>query len=236
MASWMVHLRVAQAILDRLPTLCPREFIVGNLAPDSGVPNADWSVFTPSADISHFKVQDEHGDAVVAPQGFVDAYLTAQQYAAYDARQRSFYLGYWCHLMTDVLWVRDIVSPSKAADADAYRADPTATVWKWKKDWYDLDFLYLREHPDFAAFALYRTATDFENVYMEEFSPDAFANRCAYITAFYHDEREHGILDRDYPYLTRERMDAFVDGAAAQITAALSALQYSDLSAEMNEG
>ena len=223
MASWMVHLRVAQMVLERFSALCPREFIVGNIAPDSGVPNADWSAFSPSADVSHFKVRDGRGRMAVAPHRFADKYLTAQKYAAYDARQRSFYLGYWCHLMTDVLWVRDIVEPSRAADADAYAADPTAAVWKWKKDWYDLDFLYLREHPDFAAFALYERATDFENVYMDEFSPDAFANRCAYITAFYHDENEHGVLDRDYPYLTRERMDAFVESAAAEIAGELSA-------------
>ena len=54
-------------------------------------------------------------------------------------------------------------------------------------------------------------------------APDAFANRCAYITAFYHDENEHGVLDRDYPYLTRERMDAFVESAAAEIAGELSA-------------
>ena len=42
MASWMVHLRIADILLDQLPGLRPVEFIVGNLAPDSGVPNADW--------------------------------------------------------------------------------------------------------------------------------------------------------------------------------------------------
>ena len=221
MASWMVHLRVAAAVLGRFSTLCEREFIVGNIAPDSGVPNGDWSVFTPSADVSHFKVRDARGKMAVEPQGFVDKYLTRERQAVYDARVRSFYFGYWCHLMTDVLWVRDIVDPSKAADADAYCSDPTATVWKWKKDWYDLDFLYLRDHPDFAAFAIYRTATDFENVYMDEFAPDAFAGRCAYITDFYSDASSRGELDRDYPYLTRERMDAFVRDAAAEIAARL---------------
>ena len=120
--------------------------------------------------------------------------------------------------MTDVLWSRDIVAPSKVADAESYRVDPTATIWKWKKDWYDLDFLYLRDHPDFAAFALYRQATDFENVYMDEFSLDAFAQRCAYIVGFYSDASSRGELDRDYPYLTHERMDTFVDNAANIIT------------------
>ena len=38
----------------------------------------------------------------------------------------------------------------------------------------------------------------------------------------YHDDNEHGVLDRDYPYLTRERMDAFVESAAREIANALS--------------
>ena len=55
MASWMVHLRIADTLLDQLTSLYPVEFIVGNIAPDSGVPNEDWSVFTPSTTISHFR-------------------------------------------------------------------------------------------------------------------------------------------------------------------------------------
>ena len=47
MASWMVHLRVADKLLSRIRFLDPVAFVVGNIAPDSGVPNADWSAFTP---------------------------------------------------------------------------------------------------------------------------------------------------------------------------------------------
>lgn len=223
MASWMVHLRVAQAVASQLPALYMREFIVGNIAPDSGVPNEDWSAFVPDTNISHFKSKNAKGELAVDPQRFVDKYLTPVQSAAYTPTQRAFYLGYWCHLLTDVLWVRDIVAASITADADAYHRDPSAAIWKWKKDWYDLDFLYLRDHPDFEAFAVYAQATDIENVWMDEFSRDAFALRCAYITAFYRSEDEHGVLDRDYPYLTEARMDAFVQDAAAQIISRIAA-------------
>ncbi len=214
MASWMVHLRVAEAVAQRVPQLQLREFIVGNLAPDSGVPNEDWSVFTPSTDVSHFKERGPDGQRAVSVEKYRGKYLTPDRCNGYDGGQRSFYLGYLCHLLTDVCWVERIVAESICRDGAAYAADPTAAVWKWKKDWYDLDFLYLRDHPDFSAFALYEGATDFVNDYMEEFSADAFALRCQYITAFYRDEKEHGVLDRDYPYLTRERMDAFVCEAA----------------------
>ena len=57
MASWMVHLRVADKLMGKIRFVNPTEFIVGNIAPDSGVPNADWSVFTPSTTVSHFKTE-----------------------------------------------------------------------------------------------------------------------------------------------------------------------------------
>ncbi|WP_312372853.1 hypothetical protein [Lachnoclostridium sp.] len=47
MASWMVHLRVGDRVFEQLFDILPHEFIVGNIAPDCGVPNEDWSVFTP---------------------------------------------------------------------------------------------------------------------------------------------------------------------------------------------
>jgi hypothetical protein len=45
MASWIVHLRVTDKLLDQIPDLSPVEFVIGNIAPDSGVPNEDWSAF-----------------------------------------------------------------------------------------------------------------------------------------------------------------------------------------------
>lgn len=45
MASWMIHLRIADKLLDKLTNITTTEFIMGNIAPDSGVPNEDWSVF-----------------------------------------------------------------------------------------------------------------------------------------------------------------------------------------------
>ena len=54
MASWMVHLRVADELLSRLNNIDETSFVVGNIAPDSGVPNDDWSEFHPPKTVSHF--------------------------------------------------------------------------------------------------------------------------------------------------------------------------------------
>lgn len=54
MASWMVHLRIADLLMSELENVEKTEFVVGNIAPDSGVPSEDWSYYTPPKVISHF--------------------------------------------------------------------------------------------------------------------------------------------------------------------------------------
>lgn len=210
-ASWMVHLRIADKLLDQIPGLAPVEFIVGNIAPDSGVPNEDWSKFTPGKDVSHFKTEEKQVDAAA----FAGKYFTAEQQCGYTAAQYSFYLGYLVHLLTDALWVSHILLPSKEKFAAERAADKRRFVQRMKDDWYDLDFKYLRDHPGFRAFRVYLGAVGFVNEFMEEFSPDAFDNRREYITSFYLQKNDN--LDRAYPYLTEAEMDAFVESGVGVI-------------------
>lgn len=211
MASWMVHLRIADKLLDRIPGLSATEFIVGNIAPDSGVPNDDWSAFSPPTVISHFKSDSRNAD----PDSFAVKYWTTERQSQYSCREYSFFVGYLTHLLTDVRWVRDIYAPSKIKFADLYTSNKRKFVQAVKEDWYDLDFKYLRDHPDFRAFRLYLGAAGFVNEFMEEFSPDAFDNRRQYITGWYLEGKEN--LDREYPYLTEAEMDAFVERIADEI-------------------
>lgn len=217
MASWMVHLRIADKLLDIFPDLSPIEFIVGNIAPDSGVPNEDWTKFTPSTKISHFKSETKKAD----PDAFAAKYFTPSQQSTYTSRQYAFYLGYLTHLLTDALWSDRIARPSfrKHLGEGASMTDPL--VQTIKDDWYDLDFKYLRDHPGFRAFRVYLGCVGFVNEYMEEFSPDAFDNRRQYITNFYLEGKEN--LDREYLYLTEKEMDTFVEEATVEIQQMLKA-------------
>ncbi len=212
MASWMVHLRIADRLLDAVPGLSPVEFIVGSIAPDSGVPNGDWSAFTPDTRVSHFKGSRKMAD----PEAFAAKYFTPGLRKAYTQTQYSFYLGYLTHLMTDVLWVQKIYGPTKEKFPQQFAADPNF-LWTVKEDWYDLDHKYLRDRPGFRAFRVYLGAVGFVNKFMEEFAPDAFDNRRAYITDFYLQGKEN--LDREYPYLKEAEMDAFVEAGVKEILA-----------------
>ena len=211
MASWMVHLRIADKLLDQITGLSPIEFLMGNMAPDSGVPNEDWSSFTPSYAVSHFKT----GDEKAGPDAFADKYFLEEQQKQYDEGQFAFYLGYLSHLLTDKLWSRQIARPSFRRYIGGEPPYRGPMVDKIKDDWYDLDFKYLRDHPGFRGFRVYLGCVGFRNVYLEEFSEDAIDNRRQYITGFYLEGKDN--LDREYPYLTEAEMDAFVAGAAEDI-------------------
>lgn len=203
MATWMVHLRVAEQMLEVFPRLERQEFIVGNIAPDSGVPNEDWSVFTPDTNTSHFKTDGE----IDIPK-FLNKYMTGEKWAAYGEKAKSFFLGYYVHLLTDELWRDEVVYPTIEKHRELYDRDRMEAIWTFKKDWYDLDHLFIRNHPDFQPFLEYENAVGFQNCFMEEFAGDAFDRRRIYITGFYREPHED--LDREYPYLCEGDMQVFV--------------------------
>lgn len=210
MASWMIHLRIADKLLDKLNNITTTEFIMGNIAPDSGVPNEDWSVFTPSGDISHFKDEPIDGWKNVNIDKFISAHFTKDYIKGYTKEEYSFFLGYYTHLLTDIEWVKQICLPSEERFADlCAEIGRVNFIWTLKKDWYDLDFLYLKKKPDFRAFRLYEQAKNFKNVYMNIFAEVAFENRRQYITDFYLAGRED--LEREYPYLNETQTEDFVE-------------------------
>lgn len=215
MASWMIHLRIADKLLDRIPGLSPIEFIMGNMAPDSGVPNDDWTRFFPSTAVSHFRVDDGTGKKKIDLDAYLERYFSPALRAGYTPQQDSFYLGYYTHLLTDFFWSDRVAWPTRQRFADQFAADSPGTWGKIKAEWYDLDRLYLKKHPGFRAFRAYLDSVGFVNTYMDIFSPDAFDNRRAYITSFYLEDRDDP--DREYVYFTAEDADRFVEACTGRI-------------------
>ena len=215
MASWIIHLRIADKLLDKIPDLAPIEFIMGNMAPDSGVPNEDWSAFSPSTAVSHYRVDDGKGRKLIEVHRYEQDFFTPELRKSYNDQQYSFYLGYYTHLLTDVLWSELVAWPVR-------EQFPQATWDEIKEDWYDQDFLYIKKHPGFRAFRAYLGSVGFVNRYMDFFAPDAFDNRREYITSFYLQEKDN--LNREYRYLTEEDANKFVEDAIGHILARLEEL------------
>ncbi len=210
MASWMVHLRIADRLLAHWPDLDAAAFVMGNIAPDSGVPNADWTRFEPPKTVSHFKAYPDPAGA------FCSKYFNDALREKYSRREDSFFLGYYVHLLTDAEWVREVYAPLLHAHPDEAAADKGRLISAAKEDWYDLDFLYLEQHPDFRAFSVYENTADFDNVFMDIFCKDAFEDRRRYICDFYRGDG-HGDLHREYVWLTPAQAEAFVENTVEKL-------------------
>ncbi len=207
MASWMVHFRIADALLDEIGGDA-EQFIVGNIGPDCGEPNEDWSSFTPSSEISHWNTgKSKRG---IQSEAFFDRYIKDQ---SSDSRYH-FYLGYYVHLLTDKLWSSYVYEPTAMKYQDRLEQD-SGFIWVIKEDWYDLDARYLREHPDFRTFRIFEGIRAFPNIYLDYYSETAIEKRIQYIANFY--RTYEGDLDREYQYLSEEQMDAFVAHAVEEI-------------------
>ena len=208
MASWMVHLRIADALIDKLAGIDNTAFVIGNIAPDSGIPNDDWTAFIPPKTVTHYH-REVGKTKKIDVDAFCAEYFSKELIKTYSEKEYSFFLGYYVHLLTDIEWTKKVFDPSKEEYAGEIIRSKKVLIEKMKEDWYDLDFRYLDEHPTFRAFQIYEQAVGFTNEYMTEFAPDAFDNRRAYVCEFYH-SNEHGELYREYPYLTPEQANSFV--------------------------
>lgn len=211
MATWIVHLRLAEELLRMIDGLDESYFAIGNIAPDSGIPDENWENFDPPPEVLHFEAKD-HGPFELADLDFYRQYLLPIPKTDVDAKRFSFLLGYFFHLVIDNFWAQEIGHPTYAKFAEEFEADPKF-IREVKRDWYGLDLAYVRSNPD----SLYwRTFLDAE--YTENYLPflprDALQGRMAYIKELYRrtDERIEELWGkRPDKYLTQEEMDGFID-------------------------
>ena len=231
MASWMIHFRVAQAMLDRGALgedpehSLSEAFVMGNIAPDSGVPTPEGG-YSPDKNTSHFMRRFEGVPAGQNPER-CDPHLFAREWLIPaldrgDEVAAAFYLGYLCHLITDNAWVRDFIYPAKVRFAHLRLVDGAETpegVARFyaflKKDWYDMDFLYLRRRPDLPAYGLFLDAPRFENEFLPFFPADAFEVKRSEIEAFY--SKGVAAVEERSVYISEDEAEAFIERVADEI-------------------
>jgi hypothetical protein len=213
MATWIGHLRIAEGLLVAISGLDETAFTLGNLGPDSGIPNADWSQFDPPKEVSHF-IRQGTGEDKIHDLEFYRNYLLPA--STDDLARYSYLLGYFFHLLADNLWSRRIWFTCKQYYAAQFAEHGGRFIWTLKKDWYDLDFKYVRDNPDCLFWSVFLPAP-LPPAYLP-FLPEAGIHHSLnHIRHFYsHPDPALG-LDRPYPYLNEQTMARYVSDAAAAI-------------------
>lgn len=213
MATWITHLRIAENLLKLIPGLIPASFSIGSIAPDSGIPDEKWEKFDPPPSVTHFS-NHPGGGKKLADMVFFQHYLLPMR-GHHVPEEFSFRMGYFFHLITDNLWNNRIGRPTHHRFLDEFSADKNF-IWEVKKDWYGLDFLYLHTHPESAIWRIFLD-TQAENGDLDFLPLEAVRQRVAYIKEYYQRTgmEIQNAYNRPYIYLSRAKMDLFVDEASA---------------------
>ena len=216
MATWIAHLRIAENLLERLPGLDPAQFAIGSVAPDAGIPDEHWEKFEPPPEVTHFKRSHSvHKD--IADLAFFRDYL--QPVDPGDRQRFSFRMGYFFHLITDNLWTLDVGRPTSERWAEQFAAN-RKFIWEVKKDWYGLDHIYVREHPECLYWRVFLKA-EHASAELDFLPPGALAHQLQHIKSYYqlNDEEIQDMMTRSKKYLSKEAMDRFVDESTEHIHA-----------------
>jgi hypothetical protein len=214
MATWIAHLRIAENLLECISGLDPEQFAIGNIAPDSGIPDKNWEKFEPPPRVTHFKrSQSVHKD--IADLDFYRDYLVG--ISRDDDSRFSFRLGYFFHLIVDNLWTIEIGRPTSERWAEQFEADKKF-IWEVKEDWYGLDQIYVRENPDKLFWRVFLHAEP-ASADLDFLPPEALLRQLKHIKTFYQrdDEAIHTMISRPMIYLSGTEMDQFVDNATQRL-------------------
>jgi len=220
MATMLTHLRVAARAIERGPVIQEAQYYAGVVAPDCGGAEKNWSIpVSPDMvpKISHWTDTGEKSDCDA--RRFFDSYLRGDP----DPGGRSFYIGYYTHLVTDVRWCRRVTAPLLEKYKEQAVRDP-AFIKEIKRDWRNLDMLYQKEHPDFRAFRVLNAITAFPNSYLSYYSDTAIENMVRGFCASF--QEPHIFTERPQIYLNAAELNAFIDEAAQHIADSLRCLIY----------
>lgn len=219
MATWIAHLRIAEHILVQKPEFDPGAFVCGSLAPDCGLPNEDWSKFTPSKDVTHyFRALGELHDL-----NFFREYISGHHLSE-NTHRMSYLWGYYLHLVSDALWYHRLASTTRSQYPDLFTEKGDQAWWEVKDDWYDLDHLYIRDHPDNLFNRIFINLPD-PPQYLPFLPAEGVHIQFAHIRDYYGNAHIQKGLNRPFPYLNERTMGRFITETVTSLINLYSILQ-----------
>lgn len=219
MATWIVHMRVASYFMNKFPFLDKSEFVCGSVAPDCGYGKKDsFGEFTPPPKVTHWSPTGKKSDCQY--KKFAAQYLEKSK----NIREYSFYLGYYIHLLTDILWSASICLPTFEHFCGKREINPEF-MKVIKLDWSDLDYRYSKEHPDFEPLQILRAKKEI-NDYLPYYEKGQLNTQITKIVEYYDTFKGNGDIYRDYKYLTAKNVDNFIKSVCEVILMDITAKNF----------
>ena len=190
-----------------------------------GIPNETWTEFDPPKEVTHFLRKGE-GEDKIHDLVYYREYL-ANIDPQDDIQLYSFRFGYFTHLICDILWSKYLLKPTKTMCREMLEEDHLKAWGIIKDDWYGLDQLYNRAHPE----------NLFWNVIQKTPSPPSylpFVNEKALHTQYDHIRRFYGepdpefFIERKFPYLNESTMTRVVKDTVEATLFIIETLKHSE--------
>lgn len=207
MASWIIHFRIADGVIADLNLKTDiGYFVVGNIAPDCGIPCENG--YNPPSQVTH--ITKDKNKSGCNYQYIYENFIKGES----DIKKKSFYLGYYVHLITDVLWSEFAIRPLDE-ERKNYGKDYKEFFKKVKSDWYNLDFKYFHSDKRPASYEVFKKFGDFNEPYPEFYKNNEINRQIENIVNFY--ENNFCPADKIFKYMTPESADKFVAMAVRRI-------------------
>ena len=204
MANWVTHLRIAEEVLKKIDfSVDIEKYLVGSVAADSGTVGYDENGkrgYNPPRYVSHWIDNVPGWDVSIHYERFYDTYIKNEN----DFDKKSFYLGYYIHLITDAMWMELVYRPVRESFKTDEEYQKKARN-QLKPDWFKAELIFLLNNPGFKPLKILKTINNFDNIYLDYFPSMAIQNKIDEVVKTYADFNVD--VNGVFPYLSYEEYE-----------------------------
>lgn len=206
MASWLTHMRIAEKVKQKVDGIDLPYFIMGSVAPDSGIPDESERNYTPSKEITHMRYEKADSSMDMDETEFFNKYLVPEKLMTRSDSTRSFLWGYYFHLIADKVWVEDYFRPGQKDYENSAEKPEQDFVQFIREEMLSIDFEYLEANGHELVEQLKAFDGSIGSFY--EFDPEYIYECRNRIVDFYNGEPQR--LEREHKYLNAQLIEEFV--------------------------
>lgn len=207
MPTWINHFRVADNLLDKINNLDKEYFLIGNIAPDCGIPTGKNGEYIPSTNVTHFTIEDISNKTDCDYNFIYDNYIKNET----DIKKRSFFIGYFVHLFTDCEYALDIYL---GAEKKYGKFADNQKLWRnFKKELHNIDNLYISNNISMS-FELFKKYKGFNEQYPEWYKNNEIMYQMKNIVNFYSNPRPKKLK---YKYITPKAIDNLIESITIRL-------------------
>lgn len=208
MPTWANHFRIADKLLPHIKTLDKEYFIIGNIAPDCGIPDSSHGIYVPPTGETHFTEDYYYSKKTDCNCEYIyNTYIKNET----DIKKKSFFTGYYAHLFADRYYANELFFSIEKTYGDFRENEVLRKAVSKEKN--NIDYLYFSENLS-PSFELFKTYNGWSETYPEWYKNNEISRQMINIVKCYTENKPESIK---YRYLTPKIMSEYADRVSGLI-------------------